>query len=189
MRASVGFVLVDSSFNPVFANEQAKCALNTGHVGVDGFQDGVAQLVDAVRPDMASGALRSEFDLGGRRWKWMLLSNNCCSGGPQALHAFMLGAPSDQLPYTAAVAAVYRLTPRETEAFEALIQGFSVKEVAEKMGINPSTAKTFLRSISGKMGVSSRSEMMSKVLEFGCNDSVQCPFRIAMPSLSTQPPY
>ena len=180
MRTGIGFLLVDSSFDPVFADELVRSTLTTVDDDTISFDRGVARLKAAVEPLMALGQLRTEFDFAGRRWKWMQFSCNCCSGGPQELHAFVLGSPVTELPYTSAVAAMYRLTPREAQAFEELLRGLSVKEVAQKMGINPSTAKTFLRSISGKMGVSSRSELMSKVLNFTCNESFHCPFRITL---------
>jgi len=180
MRTGIGFLLVDSSFSPVFIDAFTRSALSA--VDDENFKldEALASLKAAVEPYIGLGEQRTEFDFAGRRWKWMQFSCNCCSGGPQMLHAFVLGSPVTELPYTSAVAAMYRLTPREAEAFEVLLQGLSVKEVAQKMGINPSTAKTFLRSISGKMGVTSRSELMSEVLNFTCSESFHCPFRITL---------
>jgi DNA-binding NarL/FixJ family response regulator len=116
----------------------------------------------------------------------MQLSCNCCAGGPQTLHAFMLGAQGVQISYASSVAAMYRLTPRESQTLEALLKGLSVKEVATRLNVNPSTVKTFLRSISGKMGVSSRAELMSKVLSLSCNESLQCPFQTALSERHSQ---
>jgi DNA-binding NarL/FixJ family response regulator len=110
----------------------------------------------------------------------MQFTCNCCAGGMQTMQAFLLGEPEVPFTYASTVAAMYRLTPREAQTLEALLQGLSIKDVAMKVGINPSTAKTFLRSISGKMGVSGRAELMSKVLSLSCSESLQCPFQTAL---------
>jgi len=189
MPGRIGFLLVDSSFEVIFADDDVRSVLTKSSGLAASFQRGLSLLAAAVVPVQALSDARTEFSFAGHRWKRMQFTCNCCAGGPKTLQAFLLGAPDVQVTYASTVAAMYRLTPREAQTLEALLQGLSVKEIAVKMGINPSTAKTFLRSITGKMGVSSRAELMSKVLGLSCSESLQCPFQTAlatnsMPSVS-----
>jgi len=56
------------------------------------------------------------------------------------------------------------LTRREREVLEYLLHGMSSREIASRMNLSPSTVKAFLRLIMLKMGVSSRSAIIVKVL-------------------------
>ena len=56
------------------------------------------------------------------------------------------------------------LTQREREVLEYLLHGMSSREIATRMNLSRSTVKTFLRLIMLKMGVSSRSAIIVKVL-------------------------
>jgi DNA-binding CsgD family transcriptional regulator len=58
----------------------------------------------------------------------------------------------------------FHLTNREQEAVALLLQGFGNKKMAERMGISANTVKAFLRMVTIKMGVSSRSGIVTKVL-------------------------
>ena len=58
----------------------------------------------------------------------------------------------------------YHLSQREGEAVRFLIEGLTNKEIAARMGISPDTVKVFLRLAMMKMGVSSRSGIMSKFI-------------------------
>lgn len=180
MPGRMGFLLVDSSFKAIFADDDVRSALTTSSDGCTSFEHGLELFLGAVETLETSGQHQKEFKFAGRQWKWTQLSYNQCPGGPQTLHAFLLEAPDKRVTYVSAVASMYRLTAREAQTLEALLQGLSIKEVATQMGINPSTVKTFLRSISGKMGVSSRAELMSRVLGLSRNESLECPFKIAL---------
>jgi DNA-binding CsgD family transcriptional regulator len=46
-----------------------------------------------------------------------------------------------------------------------LLQGFGNKEMDQHMGISANTVKAFLRLVTIKMGVSSRSGIVTKVLD------------------------
>jgi DNA-binding NarL/FixJ family response regulator len=62
------------------------------------------------------------------------------------------------------VSQQFNLTQREREALEYLLQGLSGKEIANWMNVSPNTVKAFLRLIMTKMGVSSRSAVMRKII-------------------------
>jgi len=58
----------------------------------------------------------------------------------------------------------FNLTRRERGALEYLMQGLSSKEIATRMDVSPNTVKAFLRLIMIKMGVSSRSAIVGKII-------------------------
>jgi DNA-binding CsgD family transcriptional regulator len=58
----------------------------------------------------------------------------------------------------------FELTQREKETVELLIQGLTSKEIATRMKISPNTVKAFLRIVMVKMGVSTRSGILGKVI-------------------------
>jgi len=65
----------------------------------------------------------------------------------------------------------YHLSQREGEAVRFLIEGLANKEIAARMGVSPDTVKVFLRIAMMKMGVSSRSGIMSKFIHVKESDA------------------
>ena len=124
---------------------------------------------------LSDAGFPEELTFKGYVWRHIpfLLKN----GAEHSMTALVLG-PAAPISFATMLAQAFRLTARETEAFECFIEGLSAKEVATKMQISTSTAKAFLRMITAKMGVSGRAEMMSKVLNCMCAASLTCPFRI-----------
>ena len=186
MGSQIGFLLLDASFTAVFADPVVQHALTGLTDDSPTFETALARFIATIGTLITAAQLRPDFEFGGRRWRWSQFSCNCCEGGPQTLHAFVLGPEIGDFSHSTALAGMYRLTPREAQALEHYLHGLAVKEVADSMGVTPSTAKTFLRSICGKMGVTSRSELMSRILNFTCSASFNCPFKVAMstPGLS-----
>jgi len=62
------------------------------------------------------------------------------------------------------MAQLFNFSPREKQAVELLLQGFSNKEIADRMNISPNTVNTFFRLIMIKMGVSSRSAILARMI-------------------------
>jgi len=54
------------------------------------------------------------------------------------------------------------LTSREQQVLELLVEGFSYKEIAQRLGISPSTVGTYVQRIYEKLHVSSRREIMAR---------------------------
>ncbi|MEG2629199.1 MAG: helix-turn-helix transcriptional regulator, partial [Raoultibacter sp.] len=69
-----------------------------------------------------------------------------------------------------ALAAVYGLSPRETEVFTLWITGHGSKYIQEKFVISPATVKTHVRHIYEKCAVHNRAELMCKLEESSSND-------------------
>jgi len=63
----------------------------------------------------------------------------------------------------AEVSESFRLTDREREVVELLIQGLTNKEIAGRMDISPNTVRAFISMVMGKLGVSTRSGIVGIV--------------------------
>ena len=122
-----------------------------------------------------------QFNYAGRSWH--SISFSLPNGeNPEVMRALVSGPAKASKSHAATFGKMFRLTPRETEALELFMKGFSVKETAARMKISSSTAKAFLRLITIKMGVSGRSELMSSIMSYMCASSLACPFRTSPPA-------
>ena len=63
-----------------------------------------------------------------------------------------------------AIGAQFQLTRREQQSLELLSVGLDTKDIANSMGISINTAKVYIRMVMAKMGVSSRMEVLAKIL-------------------------
>jgi len=62
------------------------------------------------------------------------------------------------------------LTPREQEVLVLLADGLRNRELATRLGISEHTVKFHLAAIFGKLGASSRTEVVRKALRLGLID-------------------
>lgn len=60
-----------------------------------------------------------------------------------------------------------RLTPREREALDLLVDGLGNKQIARRMGISVHGAKRLVANILAKMGCTNRTQVVAKVLREG----------------------
>jgi len=58
------------------------------------------------------------------------------------------------------------LTQREREVFRLLVEGYTIKETAQSLGIKYSTANTHMTGIYKKLGVNSRAELIIRYRDF-----------------------
>jgi DNA-binding NarL/FixJ family response regulator len=59
----------------------------------------------------------------------------------------------------------YHLSPREKETLERMVQGITMKEIADKLGVSYHTVDTYIRNIYAKLHVQSRSGAVAKALK------------------------
>lgn len=107
----------------------------------------------------------TEFRSGRRRYlcRVFLLESYAKDPSRPSVAIMLERGPSELAPLSKA-SRQFNLTQREREALEYLLQGLTTKEIANRMNISPNTVKAFLRMIMIKMGVSSRSAMVSKII-------------------------
>jgi len=63
-----------------------------------------------------------------------------------------------------AVEVLSRLTTKQHAAMQMLVTGASNAKIAERFGVTENTAKVYVRSIAGKLGVSSRMQVVLSVV-------------------------
>jgi len=64
---------------------------------------------------------------------------------------------------TPAFADRFAITPRETEAAQAVLDGLTYKDAAEKLGVSPSTVKSHVLSVYQKTGAGNKIELLRMV--------------------------
>jgi len=167
---SEGFLLLDSSLHPIFANRVAAEILSypqkpEAHRNLNAFLASKIHSTLFVDPTSRSAALVSEFLSGRRRYQCRVYSlSGPTNGGTEASMAVVLERFSAVAPSISQVSARFHLTTREQEVLRHLLVGRTTKEIATGMEISPHTVKAFLRMIMVKMGVSTRSAIVGKAL-------------------------
>lgn len=58
----------------------------------------------------------------------------------------------------------FRLSPRERETVQYLVHGLTTKQMARRMSVSPNTVKQFIRLAMTKMGVTTRSGIIGKLI-------------------------
>ncbi len=111
------------------------------------------------------GPLVAEFRSGRRRYLCRaFLVDTHTNGSTHPCVAVLLERDPSGLTPLSEVSKQFNLTRRERDALEYLLQGLSSKEIADRMTVSPNTVKAFLRLVMIKMGVSSRSAIMAKII-------------------------
>jgi len=165
-----GLLLLDSSLRPVYFNSEAISIVaypkEPAWAKLSGreFHDLIRQITQ-ITSKGDDGSTITLFASGRRHYvcRW-----------------FMLEAQSEGSKPTMAVTIErhrwlirdlvvrYQLTDREVQAVQHLAEGLTSKEIAHRMSISPNTVKTFLRFVMIKMGVTTRSGVIGKLVhEFG----------------------
>ena len=73
------------------------------------------------------------------------------------------GSEKSAAPATAILQAAYRLTPAEARLAQALSSGTSLAEAASRFAITAATARSQLKAIFAKTGVSRQSDLVRLV--------------------------
>jgi DNA-binding CsgD family transcriptional regulator len=76
----------------------------------------------------------------------------------------MIERKSNESVTIAEISERFGLTAREQETVQFLREGFTSKEIAQRMSISPNTVKAFIRLVMVKMGVSTRSGIVGKIV-------------------------
>jgi DNA-binding CsgD family transcriptional regulator len=76
----------------------------------------------------------------------------------------MFERKSNEAVVMAEISDRFGLTAREVETVQFLLEGFTSKEIAQRMQISPNTVKAFIRLVMVKMNVSTRSGIIGKIV-------------------------
>jgi DNA-binding CsgD family transcriptional regulator len=77
---------------------------------------------------------------------------------------FVGDARGSRTPHSSRIAAIYNLTAAEAAIATTIVSGASVAEAAKLQGISENTAKTHLKAVYGKIGVTRQSQLVRRVL-------------------------
>lgn len=117
-------------------NEMLKAALEAGAIGYLLKNISAAELVEAIK-----GAHVGKPSLA-----------------PEATQALIQSA-------TAPPSLGYDLTPREFDVLNHLVEGLTNAEIAQRLGVKPSTVKNHVSNILSKLGAASRTEAATLALK------------------------
>ncbi|MFZ0198214.1 MAG: LuxR C-terminal-related transcriptional regulator [Candidatus Sulfotelmatobacter sp.] len=175
--ARPGMIVVDSSLRVVASNAEV-LRIFTFPERPEKISNLDAWLAKKVRTSLSES--HSSFGLSGKvqsaRRTYVCRSFPLDVGAIQAngsgqsggLAIVMIERKSNGSATIAEISERFGLTAREQETVQFLRQGFTSKEIAQRMKISPNTVKAFIRLVMVKMGVSTRSGIIGKVV---CPDS------------------
>jgi len=169
-NAVAGFLLIDTSLNPISFNEEAIQILsypdnlaNLRRPGV--FLAGRIRSILVTPQSSSESPFVSDFRSGRRRYfvRAFLVGSDTKKPSRPSLAVLLERGPSEVIPLSQ-VSEQFNLTRREREALGHLLQGLGSKEIANRMNISTNTVKAYLRLIMIKTGVSSRAAISWKVM-------------------------
>jgi DNA-binding CsgD family transcriptional regulator len=163
----VGLLVMDSSLNPISSNDETIRILSypdaPEHIRhLDVF------LTDMIRDRLLNpqsprhSSFVTEFVSGKRRYRCWTFHLNWYLRGSSHLALELLFERGS---------SGFNFSQREKQAVELLLQGLSNKEIANRMSISPNTVNAFFRLIMIKMGVSSRSGILARMIRAGFSSS------------------
>jgi DNA-binding CsgD family transcriptional regulator len=168
-----GVLLCDLALHPIGSDSGALSILRQ-HDEYAGGPDELPALPheirDAIRrgrsADSGSGTLLIRIGAHQYRCRFYFIESAHPAFSPAvvAVHLHTVAVTNSEDPVKRIV-SIYRLTKREQEALRGIALGLTTKELADRMQVSPNTVKSFVRLITVKMGVSSRAEIMVRLLE------------------------
>jgi DNA-binding CsgD family transcriptional regulator len=165
-----GFLLLDTSLNPIAFNSEAVRIL-AYPTNPERIKHTTTLLADKVRLSLLSHRTSEElefsklFKSGNRRYTCRAFRLDCNERGkPNFWIALLLERFSSGTAAVTELSKQFDLTARERETVEFLLQGLTSKEIATRMSISPNTVKAFLRLVMVKMDVSTRSGIVGKMV-------------------------
>ncbi len=169
-KFAVGFLLMDSSLNLISSNVEATQILSypdklRNLKRQELFVTGKIRSTLMSQEPLGESPFVAEFRSGRRRYfcRAFRIDSQARNPARPRIAVLLERGPSGLVPLSQ-VSQQFNLTRRERQALEYLLQSLSSKEIANRMNVSPNTVKAFLRLIMTKMGVSSRSEVMRKII-------------------------
>ena len=173
---------MDLSLNPIAVDPGAAAIFNTSAVRNGRAKSGLRlpeemlEQIKGLAPEHLS-EMRTHVQVGNEQYVcrgYVLQPSNGALQKP--VLALYIHRHSSTMDAVSQLAAEYDLTEREREALGGICMGLSCKELAQRMSISPNTVKAFLRLVMIKLGVTRRSGIITKVLEYNrSNGHVRVP--------------
>jgi len=169
-KSAAGFVLMDSSLNPISFNAEVIQILSYPNKQ-EKLRPTEVFLGEKIRSTLLSGRpvgdvpFVTKFRSGKRDYfcRAFLVSAHNEDAAHPSFAVLLERGPSGLVPL-AEICEQFKFTQREMETLEYLFQGLNSKAIASRMNISPNTVKAFMRIIMIKTGVSSRSAVIGKVM-------------------------
>jgi DNA-binding CsgD family transcriptional regulator len=119
-------------------------------------------LYDALAADLSQPTLIPVATAGGQRFMAAVMLAEPKSG----FHAVLINEPEAEIPPIGShLAQLFHLTPREVAVLMPLIEGKTIEETADALGISPATARTHLSRILAKTRTSRQTELIQTVMK------------------------
>jgi DNA-binding NarL/FixJ family response regulator len=171
--ARPGLIVVDASLSVVASNAEAIqiLAFPERPESIHYLDSWIANKVrSSLLKRNAPARVVSEFHSANRTYLCRSFSLNLGknhrngAGESAGMLVVMLERKSNEATTIAEIAQRYNLTAREQETVQFLVEGFTSKEIAQRMKISPNTVKAFIRLVMVKMDVSTRSGIIGKIV-------------------------
>jgi DNA-binding CsgD family transcriptional regulator len=161
-----GFVLADLDFRLVYANSAGLQILSyprdlRGASPIPIVQKRIRSIFTV---DRFNAHLQATRFLSGRR-RYVCRPFLLESPDRPSMAALVLERHNRDLVHLGDVGQRFRLSRRECETVQHLVLGLTTKEVAKRMGVSPNTIKQFVRLVMSKMGVTTRSGIVGKLID------------------------
>jgi DNA-binding CsgD family transcriptional regulator len=161
---SSGFVIVDAGWRPVAYNAAAMQILTfaSGPFERSKIETHIARQIKNLVGRGLNSQPVTQFISGKRKYNCRVIM---LSADDRVRNlAVLLERGSANRVAVERAAESFKLTPRERQTVELLMEGLTTKEIAARLKISPNTVKAFLRVVMVKMGVSTRSGIIGKFL-------------------------
>lgn len=165
VNSETGVLVIDGDFHPIACNRAAASILNYPDGG-KAAGDLKVQIPPEISVSIRALAVPNQsaitqFRAGRRMYVFRAYRLARCNDSQHDASLVLIiqrnpsatGAAND-------LAFRYHLTARERQVLQALCMGLSAKELADRMGITPSTAKAFSRHIMNTSGTCSRRDSL-----------------------------
>ena len=97
------------------------------------------------------------------RGRWLLLHASHLGGAAGSDLFAVVVEPAPSAEIAPIIVEAYALTPREQETISALARGLGTSEIAKDLHLSAHTVRDHVKSVFGKLGVSSRGELVAKL--------------------------
>jgi DNA-binding CsgD family transcriptional regulator len=160
--SGVGLILLNSSLRPVYWNSEARRILAYPNPPLKSqFLESIRSIV-RKRAGANGSPVPTDFMSGKRRYlcRTLVLESESTERSKPVLAIALERQGSVFIDF----ARRFQLTNREVQAVHHLAEGLTTKEIAHRMTISPETVKNSLRLIMLKVGVTTRSGVIGKLI-------------------------